>query len=60
LGEVVLEDIELLWENEKIAVFITQDEIENLNVYLEGWKLFVASDQEKIKHALSNVFEARK
>jgi len=55
-GEVVLEDIELLWENEKIIVFQTQDEVALNEVDRDTWNIYITIERNKIAEKLDSIF----
>lgn len=58
-GKVVLENIELLWENERVIVFIDSDSFNDAQDYRNDWHVFLAEDQEGIKTKLDEIFGAR-
>lgn len=55
-GAVVLENIELLWENEKIIVFTAEGDAAAAEKYRSSWKIFLAKEQSLIKDALDDIF----
>jgi hypothetical protein len=55
-GSVVLEDIELLWENERIIVFVSEEQVAAAEEYRRDWRVFLAAEQRLIKSALDKTF----
>lgn len=56
-GRVISENIELLWENEKIIVFIEAEDRER-SESRPDWMVFIAPEYEQIKGALNSAFSS--
>lgn len=55
-GTVVVENIELAWEPEKIAVFLSDEEKVEDKALVEGWQMFDVSEIDQVESALMVAF----
>jgi len=56
-GQVVLENVELAWENEKLGVFIEPEEKTVAEKQVMTWQFFDCNDLESLKASLEDAFQ---
>lgn len=55
-GSVVVDNIELLWENERIIVFVEPVDLAKVEDFQGDWKIFLGTEQARTRKALDLVF----